>query len=118
MQRASDMQVGGNHYKDMPVEPSYFSQVNRLGWCEANAVKYVCRHKAKNGRQDIEKAIHYLQLLLEWEYPATVQTDTDAAPADEVKRGCTACKDQGKCVGGLSTDSTGRCLYLREDRLG
>jgi len=33
-------------------------------------VKYVCRHRSKNGRQDIEKAIHYLQLLLEWEYAA------------------------------------------------
>jgi hypothetical protein len=40
-----------------------------LGWCEGNAVKYITRHKSKAGRQDIEKAIHYLQLLIEWEYP-------------------------------------------------
>ena len=67
--KPSDTQVGGGHYKDMPIEPSEFCQKNKLNWCESNAIKYVCRHKHKNGREDIEKAIHYLQLLLEWEYP-------------------------------------------------
>lgn len=66
--RASDTQVGGAHYKDMPIQPSEFSQRNGLNWCEANVVKYVCRHKNKNGAEDIKKAIHYLNLLLEWEY--------------------------------------------------
>lgn len=64
----SALQVGGTHYKDMAIQPSEFSQRNELNWCEANVVKYVCRHRNKNGRQDVEKAIHYLQLLLEWEY--------------------------------------------------
>ena len=41
---------------------------NALGWCEGNAIKYVCRHRTKNGAEDVRKAIHYLQLLLEWEY--------------------------------------------------
>jgi hypothetical protein len=68
MTKASESQVGGNHYKDMPIQPSEFSQRNRLTWCEANVVKYVCRHRDKNGAEDIKKAIHYLQLLLEWEY--------------------------------------------------
>lgn len=65
----SSRQVGGAHYKDFAIQPSEFCQKNRLPWCESNVVKYVCRHRAKNGRQDIEKAIHYLQLILEWEYP-------------------------------------------------
>lgn len=68
MTRQSDTQVGGDHYKDMAIEPSYFIQMNELDWCEGNVVKYVCRHEVKNGREDIEKAIHYLQLLLEWKY--------------------------------------------------
>jgi hypothetical protein len=66
---ASKTQVGGGHYKDLAIQPSEFIHRNRIGWLEGNAIKYVCRHRNKNGRQDIEKAIHYLQLLLEWEYP-------------------------------------------------
>ena len=69
MTTASKVQVGGGHYRAFSIQPAEFIQRNRLGWCEGNAIKYVCRHHAKNGRQDIEKAIHYLQLLLEWEYP-------------------------------------------------
>lgn len=61
-------QVGGSHYKDMAIQPVEFCQKNGLNYCESNVVKYVCRHRSKNGRQDIEKAIHYLQLLLEMEY--------------------------------------------------
>jgi hypothetical protein len=68
-QLASDRQEGGNHYKDMPIQLAEFCQRNRLNWCEANVVKYVCRHRDKKGAEDIRKAIHYLELLLEWEYP-------------------------------------------------
>lgn len=72
MSKASAIQVGGAHYKDMAIQPSEFIHRNRIPFLEGNVIKYVCRHKAKNGRQDIEKAIHYLNLLLEWEYPAEV----------------------------------------------
>ena len=64
-------QVGGAHYKDFAIQPVEFCQRNELNYCESACVKYVSRHRAKNGRQDIEKAIHYLQLLLEIEYPLT-----------------------------------------------
>jgi hypothetical protein len=67
--KASDTQIGGAHYATLPIQPALFCHRNRLGFLESNAIKYVCRHKSKNGRQDIEKAIHYLQLLIEWEYP-------------------------------------------------
>lgn len=63
-------QVGGGHYKTLPIQPVEYAQRNHLGYCEANVVKYVTRHRAKGGRQDIEKAIHYLRLLLEIEYGA------------------------------------------------
>lgn len=75
MSKASDEQVGGAHY-DLPIQPGYFCHVNGLRTCEANVVKYVCRHRKKGGRQDIEKAIHYLRLLLEWDYP-------DSQPEDD-----------------------------------
>ena len=63
--KASEKQVGVQHYKDMPIQPGVFIRANKIGWYEGNAIKYICRHNAKNGRQDIEKAIHYLELVLE-----------------------------------------------------
>lgn len=63
--KPSSKQVGGNHYKDMPIQPSEYITKNGLGWYEGNAIKYVSRYKQKGGKADIEKAIHYLELLLE-----------------------------------------------------
>lgn len=63
------VQVGGAHYKTMKIQHVEFIHANGIPYIEANAIKYICRHKQKNGRQDIEKAIHYLQILLELEYP-------------------------------------------------
>lgn len=77
--KASDTQVAGEHYKRFAIQPSEFIHRNGIGFLEGNVIKYVCRHKTKNGRQDIEKAIHYLQLLLEWEYlvePARIEPET------------------------------------------
>jgi hypothetical protein len=65
---AFDKQVSGSHYKDQGIQPIIYIHANKLGFCESNVVKYVTRHKQKNGRADIEKAIHYLELLLELEY--------------------------------------------------
>jgi len=62
-------QVGGKHYTSCNIQPIAYIHANNLGFCEGNVVKYVTRHKQKNGRQDIEKAIHYLEILLELEYP-------------------------------------------------
>lgn len=62
------VQYGGEHYKDMAIQPSEFIVRNGLGWYEGNAVKYICRHKMKNGKQDLEKAIHYLELALDHYY--------------------------------------------------
>lgn len=56
-------QVGGDHYQ-MPIQPIEFIVKNDIPYREGNAIKYICRHKNKNGKQDIEKAIHYLQMIL------------------------------------------------------
>jgi len=66
--KASDRQIGGDHYKGMVIQVSEFNHKNGLGWCEGSIVKYVCRHNLKGGREDLEKAKHYLDLLLEWRY--------------------------------------------------
>lgn len=64
-----DEQIGGDHYKTMRIQPVVFCQVNRLGFCEASAIKYICRHGKKGGRQDLAKAIHFLKILQDIEYP-------------------------------------------------
>lgn len=67
-EKALDTQVGGSHYKDMVIQPAEFNQKNKIPYCEANAIKYICRHRGKNGKEDIDKAIHYLEMLKEMEY--------------------------------------------------
>lgn len=64
---ALSTQVGGSHYIS-PLQHVEFCQVNRLPWCESAAIKYVLRHRKKNGKQDIQKAIHYLELLMALDY--------------------------------------------------
>lgn len=63
-----DEQVDGNHYKKMKIQPAYFINENRLEFAEGNAIKYICRHKLKGKSKDIEKAIHYLEMILERDY--------------------------------------------------
>ena len=63
--KASERQEGGSHYKSMAIQPGEFIRKNGLGWYEGNAIKYICRYKQKGGIQDIKKAIHYLELILE-----------------------------------------------------
>jgi hypothetical protein len=65
---ATNKQEGGNHYKDMAIQPVEFITANNLGFLEGNVVKYICRHHAKNGAEDIKKAIHYCELLLQTKY--------------------------------------------------
>lgn len=57
-------QVGGSHYKDFKIQPVEFIVANDIGFLEGNAIKYICRHRAKAGSIDIEKAIHYLEMIL------------------------------------------------------
>ena len=61
-------QIGGSHYKNMIMQPSEFINKNRLPFVEGSAIKYICRHAAKGKEQDIEKAIHYLEMILERDY--------------------------------------------------
>lgn len=63
----TDRQEGGSHY-DLPIQPLEYIHKNSLTYMEGNVVKYVSRHRRKNGAQDILKAIHYLELILEYEY--------------------------------------------------
>jgi hypothetical protein len=66
-QSALDVQVGGNHYKSLAIQPVEYCHRNGLGFCESSVVKYVTRWKAKNGVKDLEKARHFIDLLIEME---------------------------------------------------
>ena len=67
-QSAKEKQIGGRHYKSLPIQPVDFCQKNQLNYCESNIIKYVTRHKTKNGIEDLLKAKHYINLLIEIEY--------------------------------------------------
>ena len=61
-------QVDGNHYNSMKIQPAEFINENKILFAEGNAIKYICRHQKKGKRKDIEKAIHYLEMILERDY--------------------------------------------------
>jgi hypothetical protein len=62
-------QVGGNHYKDCKIQPIEYIVANNLTYCEGNIVKYVTRIRRKgDGKKDIQKIIHYAEMILEMEY--------------------------------------------------
>lgn len=65
---ALDTQVGGGHYKDFKIQPIEFIMGNNLDFIQGNIVKYACRHKDKNGPEDLRKVIHYAQLALQLQY--------------------------------------------------
>ena len=64
---ALDKQVAGSHYKDLPIQPVEYIYANALGYFEGNVIKYVSRWRKKNGVADLEKAKHYIELLIELE---------------------------------------------------
>lgn len=65
---AKDTQIGGSHYKDMAIQPSEYIHKNKLGYMEGCVVKYVSRWRNKGGVEDLQKAKHYLELLIEMEF--------------------------------------------------
>jgi hypothetical protein len=58
-------QVGGNHYKKYKIQPVEFIIKNNIGFVEGNIIKYILRFKEKGGVQDLEKAKHYIELLID-----------------------------------------------------
>lgn len=65
--KASNTQIGGNHYSDMAIQPTEFIHKNNLSFIQGNIIKYVCRYKSKGGIEDLNKAKHYIDLLIEFE---------------------------------------------------
>ena len=58
-------QIGGSHYKKYKIQPVEFIVKNNIGFVEGNVIKYILRFKEKGGVQDLEKAKHYIELLID-----------------------------------------------------
>ena len=70
IQSAMDTQVGGGHYKGMKIQPMEYSMANSLDACQHTAIKYISRFRNKGGIQDLEKAKHCIDMLIEFERKA------------------------------------------------
>ncbi len=67
MASALASQEGGSHYKDMPIQPVEFIHKNGIGFIEGCVIKYVSRWRVKGGVEDLRKARHFLDILIELE---------------------------------------------------
>lgn len=88
---ALDTQIGGSHYKNMPIQPMQYSMANELDACQHTIIKYVTRFREKGGVQDLEKAKHVIDMLIEFEQngvkpaPAQKSFDFNAKPNGTLK---------------------------------
>ena len=68
---AYDKQIGGSHYRSLKIQPSKFVIENELLFPEGSVIKYICRHRFKNGKEDLIKAIHFIEMIIERDYSKT-----------------------------------------------
>ena len=74
-----DKQHGGSHYRKYKIQPSKFVVENELLYPEGCAIKYIIRHRDKGKKQDLEKAKHYIDMIIERDY--SEDTTTKPLPA-------------------------------------
>ena len=74
---AYDKQIGGSHYRSLKIQPSKFVIENELLFPEGNVIKYICRHRFKNGKEDLEKAVHFIEMIIERDYPTIPMTEEE-----------------------------------------
>ena len=74
---AYNKQIGGTHYRKMKIQPSKFVIENKLLFPEGNVIKYICRHRYKNGKEDLEKAVHFIEMIIERDYKLIPMTEEE-----------------------------------------
>ena len=80
---ALDKQVAGSHYKKYAIQPVEYAMLNNLNYCQANAIKYTTRYKDKGGIEDLRKAIHNIEILIELEQKGGRLTDEPGKATEE-----------------------------------
>ena len=95
---ANDKQIAGRHYKETSIQPWDYVAANNLGYFEGSAIKYITRWRNKGGIADIQKAIHFLEKLIELESPLsdTVATPTGKSAYPELERATKRLSDTPK----------------------
>ena len=63
-----DKQIGGSHYLKYKIQPSKFVIENKLLFPEGSVIKYILRHQNKDGKKDLLKAIHFIEMIIERDY--------------------------------------------------
>ena len=79
-----DKQIGGSHYQGMSIQPSQFVIENKMLFPEGSAIKYICRHSKKDGKQDLLKAIHFIEMIIERDY-SEKQNESEYRSLDWIK---------------------------------
>jgi len=82
MSKVWDKQHGGSHYQKYKIQPSKFVVENELLYPEGCAIKYIIRHRDKGKKQDILKAIHFLEMILERDYKE-IEKPKEERPEDK-----------------------------------
>ena len=77
-----DKQIGGKHYQNFSIQPSKFVIENKLLFPEGCAIKYICRHQNKGGKEDLLKAIHFIEMIIERDYPPE-EKSKEVRPTDK-----------------------------------
>ena len=101
--KAAETQVGGSHYKSMKMQPVELFALTKCTAFQANIWKYITRYKHKNGKEDIEKAMHYAQLALELNCNGNL---------DVTSKYCVA---EFCCINGLSSTISTIVTYTAND---
>ena len=73
---ALSVQIGGKHYKGYAIQPIEFIEKNHLSFSQGSVIKYICRYKDKNGLQDLLKARHFIDLIIQLEYGNDIKMET------------------------------------------
>ena len=69
MKNPYDKQIGGSHYQKFKIQPSKFVIENELLYPEGCVIKYILRHRSKGKKEDLKKAIHFIEMIIERDYP-------------------------------------------------
>ena len=77
MSKPYDKQIGGSHYQKYKIQPSKFVVENELLYPEGCAIKYIIRHRDKGKKQDLLKAMHFIEMIIERDYPEKEQVKTE-----------------------------------------
>lgn len=106
MARKTNGQIGGDHYKKCGIEPVEYIHANGLDFNEGSIVKYISRHRNKNGAEDIRKIKDYCDIILELDYgilpEAKIKENGDVVMEEqEYSRGETLAEERERIEGGF-----------------